>query len=92
MAFENKMLHQDEQQRPAPPPAGTTAANAPDNSASHRDTPAGIVADATLSRSQKLEMLHAWQNDLTGRNACQQDVILLRLVMAAISDVERQGQ
>lgn len=81
----------EDERRVAPPqPADTTPANAMDNSGSHTDTPAKIVADDSLSHEQKLRMLHDWQSELTGRSASSQDVILLRLVMAAIADVERQ--
>lgn len=80
----------DERRAAPPQPAETTPANAMDNSGSHMETPAKIVADDSLSHEQKLRMLHDWQGELTGRSASSQDVILLRLVMAAIADVERQ--
>lgn len=81
----------EDERRAAPPqPANAAPSNAMDNSGSHTDTPAKIVADDSLSHDQKLRMLHEWQGELTGRSASSQDVILLRLVMAAIADVERQ--
>lgn len=53
------------------------------------ETPAAVVADDSLSREQKLGFLRAWADDLAGHgNAASPDALLLRLVRAAIADLE----